>query len=300
MAKRIVTQAVLEALRTGFKTDFQSGLGKASNQYQLFCTEVNSSTSLETYGFLGDFPKFREWIGEKRIKQMKERVYQLVNRSFEQSRGIHKHKIEDDNLGLYGPLVNGWGQSGGQLKDELAFDALRHGHQNPCYDGQNFFDDEHPIGDGANEKLVSNMSGDGSGQPWYLIDASQPLMPILMQNRQEATFDMLTDMKSDHVFLKGEYLMSAEARHAAGYTFWQLAHRCNGALNKDNYEEAYQAMEALTDDEGEPLNISPTHIIVGRTNKAAAKQLFDAQLIGGGDSNIYYKDVEIVHARRLP
>ncbi|WP_086733807.1 Mu-like prophage major head subunit gpT family protein [Erythrobacter colymbi] len=291
-----VTIATLEALRTGFKRDFQNGLTKATPQYEAFSTPVTSTTKLETYGFLGDFPIFREWIGEKRIKSMEEKAYQLINRDFEVTRGIHKNKIRDDNLGLYGPLVNGWGDSSGQLKDRLAFEALKDGHVRPCYDGQNYFDTDHPVGNG----VVSNMSGDNSRDPWYLIDASQALKPILLQTRQEPTFDMIVDPQSDHVFKTGEFLMGAEARAAAGYTFWQLAHRCTGPINEANYVAACQAMESITDDEGEPLGIKPTHIIVGKSNKSAARNLFKKMNLAGGESNIYFEDVVILEARRLP
>lgn len=291
-----ITIAALEALRTGFKTDFQKGLAKASPQYEAFSTPVTSTTKIETYGFLGDFPIFRRWIGEKRIRSLDEKAYALINEDFEVTRGIHKNKIRDDNLGLYGPLVNGWGDSAGQLKDRLAFEALAQGHLRPCYDGQNYFDDEHPVG----ADTVANQSGDGSVQPWYLIDASQALKPILMQNRQEPEFVMITDPTSDHVFKTGEFLMGAEARAAAGYTFWQLAHRCTGAINEENYVAACQAMEALTDDEGEPLGLKPTHAIVGISNKAAARNLFKKMNLAGGESNIYFEDVQIIEARRLP
>lgn len=290
-----VTIATLEALRTGFKSDFQKGLTKATPQYEAFSTPVTSSTKLETYGFLGDFPIFREWIGEKRIKSVEEKVYQLVNRDFEVTRGIKRKQILDDNLGLYGPLVTGWGDSAGQLMDRLAFEALEQGHVRPCFDGQNFFDTEHPMADG----VVSNMSGDGSREPWFLIDASQALKPILMQTRQAPTFAMIVNPESDHVFKTGEFLMGAEARAAAGYTFWQLAHRCTGPINEANYVAACQAMEALTTDEGEPLGIKPTHIVVGISNKSAARNLFKKMNLAGGESNIYFEDVEILEARRL-
>ena len=291
-----ITIATLEALRTGFKRDFQKGLDKAKPQYEAFSTPVTSTTKVETYGFLGDFPIFRRWIGEKRIRSIEEKAYQLVNEDFEVTRGIHKNKIKDDNLGLYGPLVNGWGDSAGQLKDRLAFEALAAGHQRPCYDGQNYFDTDHPVGDG----VVSNMSGAGAAQPWYLIDASQALKPILMQARQEPEFAMITDPQSDHVFKTGEFLMGAEARAAAGYTFWQLAHRSTAVLDDDSYVAACQAMEGITDDEGEPLGLKATHIIVGKSNKAAARNLFKKANLTGGESNIYFEDVEIVEARRLP
>ncbi len=290
-----ITQPALEALRTGFNSTFKKGLATAKAQYEFMTTVVNSTTRIETYGFLGDFPVFREWIGEKRIKSMDEKQYQLLNRDFEATRGIHKNKLKDDNLGLYGPLVEGWGTDAGALMDRLSFEALSLGHVRPCYDGQNFFDDEHPVGLG----LASNISGAGAVQPWFLLDCSKPLKPILLQDREAPVFRMVTDPEDSHVFKTGEFLMGAEARAAAGFTFWQLAHRSTAALTEESYVAACEAMANLKNDEGEPLVVKPTHIVVGTSNKAAARNLFKKQNLTGGESNIYFEDVAIVEAARL-
>lgn len=292
----LITRTNLEALRTGWKTDFQKGIALAAPVSDPLTTEVSSSTKVETYGFLGDLPIFRKWIGPKRIKSIEEKSYQLINDSFEATIGIHKDKIDDDNLGLYAPIVQGWGQDAGQLKDSLAFAALAQGHQRPCFDGQNFFDDEHPVGDG----VASNISGDGSNAAWYLVDLSKPLKPVLYQKRKPPTFAMVTDPEDSHVFTTGEFLMGSEARGGAGYTLWQLAHRCTGPLNAANYEAAKTAMAELTNDEGEPLALRPTHVVYGPSNEAAAKTLFTAQNKDGGASNIYFNAVSLLEARRLP
>lgn len=292
-----ITDANLEALRTGFRTDFQRGMNAVEPQYEFMTTTVNSTTKLETYGFLGDFPIFRKWVGERRIKSLEEKSYRLENEDFEATVGIKRTKIEDDNLGLFPSIVEGWGKSARGLPDRLAFDALAQGHVRPCYDGQNYFDTDHVV----NGQTVSNMSsGSGTVQPWFLLDNSQPLQPILMQKRKAPTFDMITDPKSDHVFKTGEFLLGADARTAAGYTFWQIAHRSTNTLNEANYVAACRAMEAITDDEGEPLGLKATHIVVGNSNKVAARNLFKKANLTGGESNIYFEDVAIIEARRLP
>lgn len=292
----IVSIQTLQALRTGFKALFQKGLGLAKPKSDVFTTEVASTTKVETYGFLGDMPIFRKWVGEKRWKSIKEKAYQLINDAYESSIGIHKHKIQDDNLGLYGPIIQGWGEESGALKDRLCFDALANGHQRPCFDGQNFFDDEHPVGNG----VKSNISADGGQPAWFLLVCSKALKPILYQNREAPHFEMITDPKSDHVIKTGEFLASGEARGAAGYTYWQLAYRSTQPLNKANYEAAKLAIRSLTNDEGEPLGLSPTHIVVGVSTTAAARDLFLKQNLAGGESNTLFKDVEIVEADRLP
>lgn len=296
MGMRQITVALLENLRTGFKTDFKRGLDKVEPSYLKFSTKVNSTTKIETYGWLGDFPRFRKWVGAKLIKRMKEKAYQLINDNFEVTRGIDKFQIMDDNLGLWGPQIEGWGEEAKALPDRLAYDALANGHLNECYDGQNFFDTDHPLGDG----VVSNISAVGASQPWYLLATKKSLKPILIQERQAPNFHMITNMEDSHVLLTGEYLAGGEARYGAGYTYWQLAYRSTQVLNAVNFEAAVTAMAALTDDEGEPLEIRPDMIVVGRSNRVAAKELFEKMNLTGGESNINWKDVEILQSDRLP
>src|SRR5690606_20337695 len=172
-------------------SEFQAGVRLATDDVDFMLTPVSSTTRVETYGFLGDFPIFRKWVGDKRIRSIAEKAYQLANDDFEATIGIHKTKIEDDNLGLYGPIVRGWGQSAGALKGRLAIEALGAGHQRACYDGQNYFDTDHPVGDAG--AVVSNMSGAGAVSPWFLLDCSQPLKPLLHQKRKDPSFNMVVD-----------------------------------------------------------------------------------------------------------
>lgn len=294
----IITQANLEALRTGFDARFKAGLKKSASTYALLATVVPSSTKTATYGWLSTWPRFRKWVGKKKIRSLKEKSYKLVNDSFESTVGIHKDEIKDDNLGLYGPMAEGWGQAAAALPDQLVFDALKNGHATECFDGQNFFDADHPVGDDAGT-TYSNMSGNDAVAPWFLMDLSQPLKPIIYQNREAPHFHMVTDMTDSQVFQTGEYLMGGEARGAAGYTFPQLAHRCTNTLNEANWEAARAAMVGLKDEEGDPLEVSPTHIVVGSSNYAAALELFGNEKKANGASNKWYRAVEIIEAKRL-
>lgn len=294
----IITKTSLEALRTGLSSAFRGGLKKVGSKHEAFSTVVPSTTRVQTYGFLSDPPAFRKWIGPKRIKALAEKAYQLVNDAFEQTFGIHKHQIADDNLGLYAPMVSGWGQSSAELKDRLAFEALRDGHIRECFDGQNFFDAEHPMG--PEDAPVSNSIGNAAVQPWYLLDTSGALKPILIQEREAPHFHMVTDPEDAHVFKTGEFLMGAEARYGAGYTYWQLALRSTAALDAAGYQTAKDTPLAFVDDEGQPIKVKYDTIVVGRSNVAAARNLFQKQNLAGGESNIFYQDVTVIEAEWLP
>ena len=55
----IITPDTLKALFTGFKKNFQDGLKMADSQYKEIATVIPSSTTSNTYGWLGQWPAFR-------------------------------------------------------------------------------------------------------------------------------------------------------------------------------------------------------------------------------------------------
>lgn len=294
-----ITIAALEAFRTGFNKRFTAGQGKAKPKASVLATPVSSSTKTETYGFLGDLPAFREWVGDKRIKSLDEKAYVLLNRPYEVSVGIHKHKIADDNLGMYGSMFEGWGQEAEMWPDRLLFDALARGISSPCFDNQNFFDTLHPNFDEAGT-TYSNTNNANQVNPWYLVDASKPLKPLVFQEREKPHFWMCTDPTDTHVAKTGEFLCTGEARGAAGYTMPYLAYRSTATLNEANFVAARDAMAAYVDSAGDPRGIVPTHLVHGVSNRAAAENLIKKMNLAGGESNIHWNAVELLFAERLP
>ncbi|MNH46276.1 Mu-like prophage major head subunit gpT [compost metagenome] len=57
-----------------------------------------------------------------------------------------------------------------------------------------------------------------------------------------------------------------------------------------------EALQGMQRSDGTPLGIRPTTLVVGRKNRAPAKKIIDAMLVDGGDSNIYYQDVDILNS----
>ncbi|EPD1789334.1 Mu-like prophage major head subunit gpT family protein, partial [Escherichia coli] len=85
-----------------------------------------------------------------------------------------------------------------------------------------------------------------------------------------------------------------DGRCNAGFGFWQTAVGSRAALTVENYKKANELLRGMKGTNGEPLGIRPTTLVVGPKNRADAKLIIDAMLVNGGDSNIWYKDVEIV------
>ena len=290
----MVNNANLDALRVGFNASFQRGFSGTTALYTTIASVIPSSTRLNTYGWLGNFPQMRRWVGDRRVNSLDERAYTLANEDFEATISVPRKDIEDDVLGVYSPMFEGLGQSAAALPDKLVFDSLAQGHTRECFDGQNFFDTEHPVGDEA----VSNITA-GATPAWYLVDLSKPLKPLIYQNRKPPQFVAQDRPTDENVFMRGEYRYGVDSRGAAGFAFWQLAHRAEVPLNAESYAVVRAAMTALTDDEGEPLGVRPTHLVTGGSNLADARQLLKASTLPAGGSNIWFEDVALLEAPRL-
>lgn len=64
---------------------------------------------------------------------------------------------------------------------------------------------------------------------WFLIETGYPVKPFIHQVEKEPTLASLTNMESDHVFKKHEYLYQAYGRYNAGYGLPELAYGSTGA-----------------------------------------------------------------------
>ncbi|WP_417262619.1 Mu-like prophage major head subunit gpT family protein [Celeribacter sp.] len=296
----IITAAVLAALRTSLRKEFRTGY--EGMQPKTFWNTVAmlapSTSSSNTYDWLGDFPELTEWVGERVVKDMKENGYQIVNKLFESTVGVKRTAIEDDEAGLYSNIVLAAGQSAARFPDQLIANLLKAGGSSLCYDGQNFFDTDHPVfpnadGTGA-AATISNMAT-GAGRPWYLLDCSVEAKPFIFQERTKPEFDTLTDSgQSDTVFLTDRYLYGTRYRCNAGYGFWQKAYMSTEVLSDDTLDAAIAAMMGFKGDGDRPLGISPTHLVVDPTNRATGNKVVKAINRANGESNTNYEAVELI------
>ncbi|MCB5204247.1 Mu-like prophage major head subunit gpT family protein [Neorhizobium sp. T786] len=295
---RVITAELLAAAQRGFKTAFQKGFTGVASLHTSVATIINSTAREETYGWLGDMPKLREWIGDRHIKGLQAKGYSITNRKFEATIAVARDDIEDDALGLYAPRFEMLGNSAASHPDEIVFELINAAFSSTCYDGQNFFDTDHPVGKEGNVQSVSNMQA-GAGASWILADLSRPLKPFIFQKRRDYNFTTKEDAKSsDHVFLRDEYLYGVDARAAAGYGFWQMAFGSKAELTAANLKAAYEAITSFTDDEGRKLGLKPTHIIVGPTLTFKAREILLAEQING-TSNTVRNLVHVIEAPYL-
>lgn len=301
----IIKDSTLQALRTMVRAEFQQAFDAAvaRDDYKELVTIITSNTKSNSYAWLGNFPQMREWIGDRVINDMKESSYTIENKKYEATLGVDRTDIEDDNLGQYRVLAQTQGQETVDFFWRQIAKLIVGGFTSLCYDGQNFFDTDHPVyekpdGTGTN-KATSNVLGTGSGAPWFLLDLNRPLKPFIMQERMKPEYDEIKDVQNDTVFMKDKYLYGIRYRGNWGYGLWQQAVASKEELTAANFEKAYGMMEAFKRDGGDPLGLKPTHLIVDVSNRAAAEAILLKQNLAGGESNTNYNRVRLVVCRWL-
>lgn len=278
----------LRNFTTGMSAAYQKGLGAATAQVGKIATTLPSSTSAEDYGFLGSWPSIQEWVGDRQLKKLAEHGYTITNKKWESSITVEKDKIEDDQIGQYSLMAETIGQDTAMFPDKLVFQLLQQGFTTLCYDGQNFFDTDHPMAGATASNVIGDPATD-TGEPWFLLDCSRPLKPMVYQERRKFEFKSLTDMNSDHVLLQDEYIYATDGRSNAGFGFWQMAIGSKAPLTEENINAARKLLRSFTNDNGVPLGSKGTILVVGGDNEATAEKFMMAETINSTSNTLYKK-----------
>jgi phage major head subunit gpT-like protein len=141
----LITPAALTAINRTLTTTYKRALEGTQPWYQQLTTEVPSTSSQNDYAWLADIPAMREWLGERVVNNLHAYNYSIANKTFELTIGVRKEHIEDDNLGIYDMRATLMGEAVKKHPDDLLTTLITNGTTTNCYDGQYFFDTDHPI-----------------------------------------------------------------------------------------------------------------------------------------------------------
>lgn len=290
----IVNSATLQALRVGFKTEFQNAFDAVPQMKDKVAKTVKSSTALNTYGWLKGLTGLREWLGPRQIDNLSEASYTLLNKHFEKTIAVNRNNIEDDNLGMYSDGFSMMGDGAARLPEELVWGLLKAGFTTNCWDGQYFFDTDHPVmlADGS-MSTYANTDG-GSGTPWFLMCTNRPLKPIIYQERKAPTFTSKDRETDDNVFERNEFVYGVDMRCNVGYGLPQLAWGSKQTLNATNYSTARSAIAGMKADGGAPLGLVPNLLVVPPSLESAGRKLLNSEYGSGGETNEWKGTAELL------
>ena len=130
---------------------FDNRVAAATPFYPTVCYDASSVRTSEKYGWIGNMPGMREWLGERQFSELRAANFVLENKHWESSLLIKKTDLADDNLGQYGPVLEQLGIEAAHHPDELWFSVLEQGASSTCFDGQYFFDTDHAWGNSGTQ-----------------------------------------------------------------------------------------------------------------------------------------------------
>ena len=290
----LVNQQNLRSLYTAYSALFQSSFAGVTPTWNKVAMSVPSTTRANEYGWLGQFPRMREWLGDRVIESLGAFNYTIRNRTFESTIAVKREDIEDDNIGIYNPMFEEFGRASATFPDELVYAALAAGFTGVGYDGRPFFDASHPVlaADGQTVTTVSNTGG-GAGTPWFLLDTSRAIKPLIYQNRRAFTLTRMDGLTDEEVFSRGEFRYGVDGRCNVGYGLWQLAFASRQPLTAANYGAARAAMMGMRGDRQRPLGIRPNLLVVPPPLEEVGLQILNADVGAAGATNVWRNTAEL-------
>lgn len=290
----------MRALRTAFNASFNEGFAAevpGLDAWLRFTEDVISETGDEEYGWLEDIPAPRVWEGDRHLLNTKLQSYRLVEKPYERTIVVGRRPIETDRYGIFKKRFDLLGKGARRHPASLMYGALAAGFTTPCFDGQYFFDTDHPVGSG----VVSNMQA-GAGNPWYLLDVTNFLKPLILQRAyREFKFEAKEDAAaSDHVFNRDEFVYGIRNYMVSGYGFWQMAFGSKADLTTENFDLAYDSMMGFKNAFGEPLGVTPGLLVCGPSRRKAAEEILLAERDAFGATNTNRGKVELLVVPFLP
>ena len=150
-----INAANLTALQKSYSTAFQQGLSFVPPvSIDFLFRDFPSTTAANFYAWMEQIPGFREWVGDRVFKNVRGQKFEILNRDWEDSVSMARNEIEDDQYGVYTPLVQMMGEAWTLKKYQLVIAVLT---GNPlCFTGKAIFADDHPYGDNTVDNVVTS------------------------------------------------------------------------------------------------------------------------------------------------
>jgi phage major head subunit gpT-like protein len=285
----LLTQAVMATFMTGLGTSLAT-----AGDWKLLAMEVPSNTGENIYPYLKTLGGIRKWVGDREIQNMDQGDFRIKNEPYEETHGIPREAIEDDQYGLYMKLFEQTAHNVAVFPSEKVFGHLKAGFTTLGPDGQFFFDVDHPVGEPGKEVSVSNFMG-GSGEPWFILDASQVLKPMVWQPRRAFDLVSLFNPTDPNVFFRKEYIFGVDGRAGFGFTpFWQMLFASRQTLDAANLRATLTAMSTQKANNGKPLAVKGTHLICSPTLGETARDLMTKERLANGESNTLRNRLQVV------
>jgi len=286
-----VSSGKLVTINTGFRANFMAGKAVPTTEivWPRVATLVPSTTKENEYGWLKDIPQIREWVGDRMIHAMADDGYKIRNKKYELTVSVKGDDINDDQVGLYSSRFQMMGDEVARFPNRQVFSLLKAGFATNCFDGQYFFDVDHPYVQADGSAGVQSNYQAGANTAWYLLCTKRPLKPLIYQEREPFSFVSRDRPEDPAVFEKDELIYGVDGRSNVGFGFWQMALGSKADLTDVNVKALRSMGESLLGDYGKALGLTYDLFVGPPSLRDQADTLFNTPTLAAGGGNPLYK-----------
>lgn len=156
----VVNRANLDALFQTYNAAFTAAQKRASERaYPNALTATDVALLLPTtgagtvHGWLEQIKSIHEWVGDRLVRNLTVNKLSVSNRDFENTIAVSRNDIEDDQYGMFTPLIGMMGEDAESLWQMLAVEALL--GNGTWADGNSFFCSGRKLGDSTITNAVT-------------------------------------------------------------------------------------------------------------------------------------------------
>ena len=167
-----INRANMDALFQNYNTAFTAGMQSGTDRPtpdDLVIAELammGASTGAATvHGWLNQIGGMREWLGDRILSNIESGKLTIKNGDFEKTIVVPRNDIEDDQFGLFMPLIQAMGTSASTLWMRLAIDALV--ANGKWADNADFFKANRKYGKGKAAGTITNFVTDALSADTY-------------------------------------------------------------------------------------------------------------------------------------
>jgi phage major head subunit gpT-like protein len=157
----LINKSNLDFLFQQWDARFKGVFQDTQTYYQYYATEMPSNTERTIHSWLAQQGPLREWVGHRVIESVVTRDFAIINKDWEKTVGLQKNKVSDDTYGVFANVVDDLGVQARFWPDDVMTAVVEAGTTQVCWDGQYFFDTDHPvdIDDSSKGTYSNNLVG---------------------------------------------------------------------------------------------------------------------------------------------
>jgi phage major head subunit gpT-like protein len=185
-----------------------------------YAMRVSSKQETETYGWFGQVPVMREWIGGRDPKRLRDFTWTITNKDYEATLEVLVKEMRRDATGQLMPRIAELARRVNSFPAKLMTQKIIDGESVACYDSQYFFDTDHSEGSSGTQDNDRTSAAATGTTPTVqemrdaILSAIEAIIGFVddqgePMNEDAKVFEVMTPMNSSH--------------------YWQIAKQALGA-----------------------------------------------------------------------